>query len=304
MPINASPHFDRAQAEYEQAITTEQKIRCLKKMMSLAPKHKGAENLNAQLKKRLAHLKYAKEREDKSGKHKGTGIKKEDMQAVIVGKTNTGKSTLLKILTNASPETSENKFTTSSAQIGMMNYGTVQIQLIEIPAIDSENYDKGIVYTADTVLILIDNLKDLKEIEDSLKTIGKKILVFNKIDLFSQNELRKLEATLKSKYRKYNFILISAKNKINLEELKNKVFQSFGKIRIYTKEPGKDPDKKRPMILSENATVKEVSEKILKGFSKNVKQIKIWGPSSKFSGQIVGMKHAVKDLDIVEFKTK
>ena len=58
------------------------------------------------------------------------------------------------------------------------------------------------------------------------------------------------------------------------------------------------------MILSPGSTVKDVSEKILKGFSTKVKQIKIWGPSSKFGGQIVGQNHKVKDLDIVEFKTK
>ena len=53
MPINASPHFERAQAEYEQAQTIEQKIRCLKKMITLAPKHKGSENLLAKLRTRL-----------------------------------------------------------------------------------------------------------------------------------------------------------------------------------------------------------------------------------------------------------
>lgn len=39
MPINASPYFERAQAEYEAAQKIEQKIKCLKKMMGLAPKH-------------------------------------------------------------------------------------------------------------------------------------------------------------------------------------------------------------------------------------------------------------------------
>jgi len=95
MPINASPHFEKAQREYEQAQTTEQKITRLKKMMALAPKHKGAENLNAQLKRRLAKLKYAKEKESRSGKSSFKGIKKEDMQAVIIGFTNSGKSSSL-----------------------------------------------------------------------------------------------------------------------------------------------------------------------------------------------------------------
>jgi len=45
MPINASPHFERAQSEHESAVGTEAKIRTLKKMLTLAPKHKGAEKL-------------------------------------------------------------------------------------------------------------------------------------------------------------------------------------------------------------------------------------------------------------------
>ncbi|GAH58833.1 unnamed protein product, partial [marine sediment metagenome] len=92
---------------------------------------------------------------------------------------------------------------------------------------------------------------------------------------------------------------IKEKNK----ELKEKIFQSFDKIRIYTKEPHKEKTSK-PIILEPNSTVKDVAEKILKGFSNKVKETKIWGPSSKFPGQIIGLQHELKDLDVVEFKTK
>jgi len=294
MPINASPHFERAQMEYEQAETTAQKIRCLKKMLTLSPKHKGAENLNAQLKRRLARLKYAKEKEDKSGKRTSIGIKKSDMQAVIVGKTNSGKSSLLKTLTNAQPKISETKFTTTEPTIGMMAYATTSIQLIENPAIDSEYYDKGITNTADTILILVEDLEQIKEIEAELeKAFGKRIIIFNNKNNFDE---RKISATLQSK--KYNFVILSE----NLQELKEKIFQSFDKIRVYTKEPGKEKSP-IPIIMKPNSTVYNVAEKVLKGFSKNVKETKIWGPSSKFPGQKVGLKHKLKDLDVVEFKT-
>ncbi|MFC1682464.1 GTPase [Nanoarchaeota archaeon] len=329
MPINASPHFERAQAEYEAAETTEQKIRCLKKMLVLSPKHKGAENLNAQLKRRLARLKYTKEKEDRSGKSTYKGIKKEGLQTVILGKTNTGKSSLISILTNAQSKISEIKFQTTEPIIGMTTIETVPIQLIENPAIESEFYDKGLTNSADTLILLITNLKDLEEIKPLLKkSTAKQIIVFNKTDKLNEQEKRKIRATLQSK--KYNFVMISTKNASNiknselndnkvgvggrgcfvgqgvtqnLEELKNKIFQTFDKIRIYTKEPGKEKSKK-PMILKQNSTISDAAEKILKGFSKNIKQTKIWGPSSKFSGQIVGLKHKLKDLDVVEFKTK
>ena len=301
MPINASPHFERAQAEYEAAQTTEQKIKCLKKMMALAPKHKGAENLNAQLKTRLKKLKYAKEKETKSGKSTFKGIKKHDMQAVIVGFTNSGKSSLLSVLTNACPQISENKFSTTTPAIGMMPYAGTQIQLIENPAIESLNYDKGLANTADTILILVNTIKQIDQIQEKLdKAYGKKIIIFN-ITNQSEDEMRKIKATLQSK--KHNFIIINTKTKKNIEKLKEKIFESFDKIRVHTKEPGKDKSPK-PIIMKPDSTIKDVAEKILKGFAKNVKETKIWGPSSKFPGQKVGLKHKLKDLDVVEFKTR
>ena len=165
MPINASPHFDRAQSEYEKAQTTEQKIRCLKKMLVLAPKHKGAENLNKQLKTRLKKLRFSHEKEKKSGKSSFKGIKKEDMQAAIIGKTNTGKSSIISLLTHAKPKITPHNFATTHSVVGMMGYEGTSIQLIEVPAFGSDYYDRGVVNTADTRVILVDKLEDILEIK-------------------------------------------------------------------------------------------------------------------------------------------
>jgi len=267
--------------------------------MALAPKHKGAENLNAQLKKRLAKLKYTKEKEIKSGKSTFKGIKKEDMQAVILGFTNTGKSTLLSKLTNAKPTISSIQFSTTKPIVGMMPYKKVNIQLIENPAVESEYYNKGLTNTADTLIILIKEIEEINKIKKILeKAKGKQIIIFNKID--SEKDTRKISATLSSK--RYNFVIISTETKEGFEELTEKIFRSFNKIRVYTKEPRKEKSQK-PIILEPNSTVEDVAEKILKGFSSKVKETKIWGPSSKFPGQKVGLKHRLKDKDIVEFKT-
>ncbi|HUS51830.1 MAG TPA: GTPase [Candidatus Paceibacterota bacterium] len=306
MPINAHPDYLAAEKEYIRAQTLKEKIEKLRKMISLAPSHKGAENLRAQLKTRLKKFleKHAKEKKSKSKVGK-QGIKKEDMQAAIIGMTNTGKSSLLSILTHAKPKISESKFTTVYPIVGIMNYSGTNIQLIEIPAIESEYYNKGIVNTADTVLILITNLEQIKKIEQELdKTQGKRIIIFN---ASSNQDLRRIKATLSSK--KYNFVVLdlnsvmSEEENEELSELKNKIFQSFEKIRVYTKEPGKKKTNK-PIILEPDSTIKDVAEKILKGFSSKVKETKIWGPSSKFPGQKVGLQHKLKDLDAVEFKTR
>ncbi|RLG16244.1 hypothetical protein DRN69_01325 [Candidatus Pacearchaeota archaeon] len=268
MPINAHPDYLAAEKEYLLTQTLEEKLRALEKMISLVPKHKGAENLRAQLRTRYKKLKEQLAKSKKSRKKKGQGIKKEEMQAVIIGMTNTGKSSLLSLLTNVNPEIADYEFTTKNPIIGIMKYSGVNIQIIEIPAFESEFYDKGLVNTADVILILITKLEQIKEIEEDLeKAQGKRIIVFNKSDILNQDQKRKISATLSSK--KYNFILTSIKTKEGIESLKDKIFQSFEKIRVYTKEPGKGTDKERPIVLDKDATVKDVAEKILHGFFKS-----------------------------------
>ena len=298
---NQSPFYQRAEKNFLEAENLEDKILFLEEMIKECPKHKSSENMLANLRTRYKRLKSQAEKSKKTGKSSKTGIKKEDMQAALIGMSNSGKSALLAILTNASPRISNTKFTTTHPIIGMMNYESANIQLIEIPGIDSEYYDKGLANTADTLLILITNLDQLKQIEEKIgKARGKRIIIFNKSDILTEDEKRKISATLQSK--KYNFVMSSNISKEDFNDLKNKLLQSFGKIRVYTKEPKKEKSK-RPIILEPGATVKNVAEKILKGFSKNVKETKIWGPSSKFPGQKVGLTHKLKDLDVVEFKT-
>ena len=303
MPINAHPEYIAAEKEFDLAQTDEEKVEALEKMISLAPKHKGAENLRAQLRLRYKKIKekIVQEKKSKKGSAKA-GIKKEDMQAVIIGMTGTGKSSLISLLTNVKTKIADYKFTTKSPVVGIMDYDNMGIQLIEIPSVESEYYDKGIVHTADTVIILITDINQIKTVEEKMgKTYGKKIIVFNKSDLLSETGKRKVAATLQSK--KYNFVLISTFTNEGIEKFKEKIFQSFSKLRVYTKEPGKEKAKK-PIILNPESTIKDVAEKILKGFSTKIKETRIWGPSSKYPGQVIGLSHVMKDMDVVEFKTK
>jgi ribosome-interacting GTPase 1 len=184
-----------------------------------------------------------------------------------------------------------------------MKYEDVDIQLIEIPAINSRYYDRGLVNNADVLLIFIERLEDIEEINKLIeKAPGEKIFVFTKSDKLNENEKRKISANLSTK--KYNFVIISSYTNEGIEELKKKMFQSFKKIRIYTKQPEDKERSLKPMILKPEISVKDVAEKIFKGFSKKIKETRIWGPSSDYPGQVVGLNHKLKDLDTVEFKTK
>jgi len=303
MPINVNdPEYVKAEKEFYEANNVEDQLFALERMISHAPAHKGAENLRQQLTTRRKKLEAQLEKKKKVGKVTKVGIRKEDMQAVLIGKTLSGKSSLINNLTNTKIKTSHNEFNTKKPEIAMMKHKTTQIQLIENPAINSQYYDRGIPHTADTIILVVEKIKDIEELlKETNKHPGKKIIVFNKIDLLEENQKRKINATLQSK--KYNFILISNYTLEGIEELKEKIFSSFDILRVYTKEPGKEKSN-RPMIMKPGAMVKDIAEKILKGFSQKIKETRIYGPSAKFLGQTVGLKHKLKDLDVVEFKTK
>ncbi|PIN77251.1 hypothetical protein COV15_02800 [Candidatus Woesearchaeota archaeon CG10_big_fil_rev_8_21_14_0_10_34_12] len=302
MPINANPEYISAEKKFSESKTDDEKLLALEEMIRFAPSHKGGENLRADLKARYKKFKERLEEKKKRGKRGKEGIKKEDMQAVFIGLTNSGKSSLISCLTNAKPIIGSYDFTTKMPVLGTMNYENVRIQLIDLPALESEYTDQGIINTADTLLVIITKISDLEKIFPFLqRAVGRKIIIFNKSDALTASEKRKVHANLSTK--KYNFVIVSCKTNENIEILKKKIWESFDKIRIYTKQPGKPADKE-PVILDIGAEVKDAADKIFHGFSEKIKETTITGPSSKFTNQKVGPSHRLKDKDIIEFRLK
>ena len=305
MPTNPGYEFTIAEKHYDEAQTDSERLIALEEMIRTMPGHKSAEALRANLKTRYKKLKEEianKKKKGKGGKS-SFAIKKAPMQAVLVGLTNSGKSSILKVLTNADPRIASYGFTTQIPEPGILNYENCQIQIIDLPAIGSDSFETGIINTADTALLIIEKLHEISEVEKILEKFkGKKIIVFNKIDLYDENTKRKINETLKSK--RYNFVTISCKTGENLDQLKEKIFKSFDKIRIYTKQPQQQEPDNDPMIMSPESTVEDIAKNIFRGKLQIIKRMRIWGPSSKFGGQEVGIKHVLKDKDILEFSTK
>jgi len=298
---NQSPQYQKAEQEYLQATTTEEKLACLEIMMKECPKHKSSENMLANLRTRYKKFKQSLEKSKKSGKSLKKGIKKSDMQALIIGMPNTGKSSFFSLLTKQKAKTSPHAFSTYKPQLGSLDYKDTKIQIIDMPSFP--NADHGLINSSDTLLLIIDNLNQIQEAKQFLKNTKAKIItIFNKSDLLDEQQKRKTQATLKSEKQDF-FILSSINPQQDLSELKKQIFETFPVIRVYTKEPKKQPTAK-PMILKKDSTIKDFAEKILKGLSLKIKTTKIWGPSSKFSGQTAGLDHILKDKDIVELQTK
>src|SRR3989344_5063034 len=96
-------------------------------------------------------------------------------------------------------------------------------------------------------------------------------------------------------------IAVAAEIDLNIELLKELIFQKLDFIRIYMKEPKKEADLKEPLIMKRNATIKTVCEKTHQDFVSRFKFARIWGPSSKFPGQqFRKLNHELRDGDILE----
>ena len=95
-------------------------------------------------------------------------------------------------------------------------------------------------------------------------------------------------------------IAVSAEEDINIEALKELIFEKLNFIRIYMKEPGKDADTNEPLIIFKNATIENICNKLHKDFISRFKYARIWGVSAKHPGIKVGLKHILKDKDILE----
>lgn len=123
------------------------------------------------------------------------------------------------------------------------------------------------------------------------------LVVINKTDLVQPELLKSVIARLHQK--RWDVCAISAKNKQNLEHLKEQIFLHLRLIRVYMKPVGKKADYVQPMILREGQTVADACRHIHRDFHRNFRYASVWGPSAKHSGQKVGLEHVLRDGDIL-----
>ncbi|MEM2878077.1 MAG: GTPase [Candidatus Hadarchaeales archaeon] len=192
MPANLPPEYFKAEERYQRAKTLEEKIAATEELIRVAPKHKGAEKLLKTLKRRLSRLRAELE-EKKARKSAGRGgrsfaVKREGAaQVALVGFPNSGKSWVLRKLTNARVEVADYPFTTTRPVPGMMDFEDIQVQIVEIPAIvEGSSFGRGLgseplsaARNSDIIAMVIDMthdpLKQLKVLVDELEGSGIRI---------------------------------------------------------------------------------------------------------------------------------
>ncbi len=158
----------------------------------------------------------------------------------IIGMPNAGKSSLLSILTKAKPKIANYPFTTISPNLGVASYNNKEITIADIPGL-IEGAHEGIglgdkflrhIERCKTLVHLIDvtdknilenYMKIRKELSKYSKNILKKkeIIVFNKIDIIEESEVKQKIDIFKNKIKKniYKISVVQSKGLLTIKKL-------------------------------------------------------------------------------------
>lgn len=321
MPANLTPDYLLAEKKFREAETPEEKLACLEEMLATIPKHKGTEKMQADIKRRIARLKAEMTKKAKVERRKPVyHVDKEGAgQIALVGPPNSGKSSLLAVLTAAEPDIADYPFSTRLPVPGMATYANVAIQLVDLPPLEANvtsSWVYGLIKSADALMLVLDAGDDdlLGRAESTFELLRanrihpvsgapenrhekKSIIVANKMDLPGSGDR---VALLSELYPGFPVIPVSARSATNLNALRRAAFDLLDIIRIYSKPPGKKPDTSAPFILKKGSTVVDAARAVHKDLANTLKFARVWGAAT-FPGQMVPRDYVLSDEDVVEF---
>ena len=162
MPANLSPEYKAAADAYRKARDPQERLEHLREMLSVIPKHKGTDHLQADLKRRIKELDEELAGPKKGGARGGPAlvIRPEGAaQVMLLGAPNSGKSLLHERLTGSGARSGPYPYTTQYPEPGMLRWEDVHFQLVDLPAIAAEHplpWLSGTLQAADACLLVVD----------------------------------------------------------------------------------------------------------------------------------------------------
>ncbi len=337
MPANLTPDFRAAETGFRQARDPAERLTWLREMLRTIPKHKGTDHLQADIKGRIKQLTEELAGPKKGGARGGpeTVIRPEGAaQIALLGPPNSGKSALHARLTGSHAPVGPFPFTTQFPQPGMLPFEDIAFQLIDLPPIVPEHpipWLANALQPTDAALLVVDLadpgcldallalreelarrsvflINDWKgagvleeDDEESFNPFARQLptlLLVNKADILPEVEgelgvLRELGDL------DFPALVVSAQTGAGLEGLAPWLFRELEVVRVYTKAPGRPPDRDRPFTLRRGATVQDVALLVHRDLAARLKYARVWGPHH-FDGQQVGRDQPVEDGDVLE----
>lgn len=125
------------------------------------------------------------------------------------------------------------------------------------------------------------------------------IVIMNKVDLVPPDFVKELKSRLN-----YDFIPLSAEANLNIDMLKEKIYQKLDFIRVFMCPKGEKTDYEEPLILKKNASVLDICDKVHRDMKYSLRYAQISGKSVKYDRQKVGVSHRLMNEDVITLVTK
>lgn len=322
MPANLTPAYEHAEDKYRAAEDDDQRLEALREMYAAMPKHKGTEKLQAELKRKMSHIRRAVSRAPRKTPDVFHVPKCGAGQVVLVGAPNVGKSAMVLAMTGAHVKVADYPFTTTLPTPGLAHYEDVQIEIVDTPPLTPDHIAAGLLGTirsADIVAVVVDAsgdpLGDAQGVLDVFEGRGMQLhtvrtldldvanpadqcglIVANKMDLAPAGTLD----TLRELYApRFEVIGVSATTGTGLPGFLGRCWDLLSCIRVYTKEPGKAADNSKPFTLHIGSTIDDLAEHIHRELPGRMKFARLWG-EGRVPGLHVHHTEELHDKDVVE----
>ena len=335
MPANLTPEYRAAEEAFRKARDPGERLERLREMLRTIPKHKGTDHLQGDIKRRIKEMSEELERPARGGARGGPplSIRPEGAtQLALIGPPNAGKSSLHAWLTGSGAHAAPYPFTTRYPEPGMMRYEDIHFQLVDLPAVASEqpvSWLATALETADAALLVVDlgeprcveqvaavhallrerrvTLTDrwAPAVETARAGEGdpfalrlSTLLLANKADRVADPDAE-LQAFLEVAGLRYPALAVSATTGQGLGQIGPWLFAHLDIVRVYTKAPGRPPARDRPYTMRRGQTVADVAELVHKDLARSLRYARVWSKGG-FDGQHVGRTHSVADGDVIE----
>lgn len=123
------------------------------------------------------------------------------------------------------------------------------------------------------------------------------LYVYNKIDAITIEEVDRIA-------REDHTVVVSIEQDLNMDVLKQSIWEYLDLLCVYTKRHGEIPDFEEALILRSGATVEDACRAVHRTLLDAFKYALVWGRSSKHNPQRTGLTHQLCNDDVIQIVRK
>ncbi len=230
----------------------------------------------------------------------------------LVGLPSAGKSTLLKLLSNAKPKIADYAFTTLVPQLGLVKYKNKSFVIADLPGLikgASEGKGLGIrflkhIERCRVIAFVIDfgdeskdPIKDFEILKNELIKFNKKIIEKSFLIIANKNDLEAFNSHYKkfiNKYKNLNIIDICALNFKDIDLLKKKMYEIYEQSKDVVIEK---PANEIYVTLDDDFVVKKLYEGMYEVSGKLIEEVYQRNPLNTYEN-ILRFNKKIKDIGL------